>query len=122
MVGVGVALWAIGWFQVAGRATMDEQRAPLNLGILGLVVIGVAYARWFLTGRRAVGQRCRFLLGTVARPSPPMPRDAGADQFFGAERFYHRAGCLLAADRSWTAASRASHVGAGRVPCGSCKP
>jgi hypothetical protein len=122
LASVGVTLWAIGWFQVSGRASMDEQLAPLNLGILGLVVAGVGYTRWFLTGRRAVGERCRFLLGTAARPSPAVPRDAGADCFFGAERFYHRADCFLLANRGWAAASRAAHVEAGRIPCGVCKP
>ena len=37
-------------------------------------------------------------------------------------RFYHRAGCPMAADRNWSAATPSEHSIAGRTPCGMCRP
>jgi|GEM_PF-4101575 len=37
-------------------------------------------------------------------------------------RFYHRAGCPMAADRNWPAGTAVEHAHAGRTPCGMCTP
>jgi hypothetical protein len=37
-------------------------------------------------------------------------------------RFYHRADCVMAADREWSAATSGEHDQAGRTPCGMCRP
>jgi Ser/Thr protein kinase RdoA (MazF antagonist) len=81
-------------------------------------------------GLRAAAVRVRRLLG-----QPMADVDAGRDEsrpnaqstsevlVGGAKmRFYHRAGCPMAADRDWSAATSGEHDRAGRSPCGMCTP
>jgi hypothetical protein len=119
---VGGVIWAVGWWQMSGRASMTEQVAPMNLAVVGLAVIAVGQASWFLRGRRAVAHRRRTLLGAapVLPTGPAIVLDP--DHFAGRERLYHRAGCDMLTDRAWPPAARAEHEDAGRIPCGVCAP
>lgn len=121
LIAIGSILWFIGWFQVSDRAAMDDQIPPMNLAIVGILVVGFGQASWFLAGRRAVGARRCQLLGAEAKPSPQ--RAVVTDDLFaGAERLYHRLDCAMLADRGWTPTVRAAQESAGRTPCGVCKP
>jgi hypothetical protein len=119
-IAIGAILWFLGWYQVSDRAAMDSQIAPMNLAIVGVLIIGTGQASWFLAGRRAVGLRKRALLGADGKPSPT--RVVANDLFAGNERFYHRLDCGMVADRAWTSSPRAAHEQSGRTPCGVCKP
>jgi hypothetical protein len=120
LIAIGAILWFIGWYEVSDRAAMDDQIPPLNLAIVGVLIIGSGQASWFLAGRRAVGARRRVLLGAEAKPSPV--RVMTDDRFAGGERFYHRIDCAMLTDRHWSPTSRAAHEADGREPCGVCKP
>lgn len=121
LIAIGAILWAIGWYQVSDRAAMDDQIAPMNLAVIGVLIIGAGQASWFLTGRRAVGARRRALLGSQAKP-PRVALPVEDDRFAGRERFYHRLDCALVADRGWVPTSRSAQEAAGRVRCGVCVP
>ncbi len=126
LAAVGAVLWAVGWYRVAERPALDDQISPLNLAILGWLVIAVGYASWFTAGRRAVGARRRALLTFAAdlqeRVSVRAVPTTDADVFVGAERYFHRPQCAMVTDRSWAPHPPAEHERAGRVPCGLCVP
>jgi hypothetical protein len=122
LIAVGAVVWAVGWFQVAEKPAMDEQIAPLNVAVAGVVVIGAGQALWFLNGRRAVAERRRALLGESPAPVAAQAPAQGDELFAGSQRFYHRLECAMVVDRGWAAMIRATHEAAGRVPCGVCKP
>jgi hypothetical protein len=117
----GAIVWFIGWLEVSDRAALDDQIAPLNLAVVGVLIIGAGQAAWFLAGRRAVALRRRVLLGAEAKPSPVRVAVA-EDLFAGREHFYHRLDCAMLTERQWTATSRSVQEEAGRSPCGLCKP
>ena len=120
-VAVGLVVWMFGWFGVSGQAAFEGQIAPLNLAIVGVVLVGAGYAGWFLAGRRAVGARKRVLLAR----STDVAAAAGAvdpDGFVGSERLFHRVECAMSLDRSWAVRPRVDHERAGRRPCGVCRP
>lgn len=121
LIVIGAIVWFVGWYQVSERAAMDEQIAPMNLAIVGLLIIGAGQASWFLAGRRAVGARRRVLLGATAKPSP-VTLVAVSDLFAGRERLYHRLDCAMLTDRDWAPMPSAAHELQGRTPCGVCKP
>jgi hypothetical protein len=129
--GTAVGLSLIGlvysWYSVAGKATWNDQVAPLNLGIVSVVVTYGAGLSLLLAGRRSVGIRQVALLGeppVVAPGSHPTELVAHSDAVVsgpGLHR-YHRADCSMAAGKHFAAASRAEHETAGRTGCGVCRP
>ncbi len=129
LAAVGAVVWAVGWFGVSGEPALEDQIAPMNLAVVGVVLIGIGYSSWFLAGRRAVGTRRRAVLALVpevaAAPAPVGANTAitpPADGFLGSERLYHRPDCAMTADRAWEVEPRAVHERAGRTPCGVCRP
>jgi hypothetical protein len=129
---VGAVVWAVGWFGVSAEPALEDQIAPMNLAVVGVVLIGIGYSSWFLAGRRAVGTRRRAVLALVpeaaAAPTPVAAGTAGragtapVDGFLGSERLYHRPDCAMTTDRAWEVQPRAVHERAGRTPCGVCRP
>ncbi len=119
---LGGGIMVVGWWEISDRASMESQLAPLNVAVLGLVLIGAGQALWFLRGRQACGDRRRRLLGADVRPVVLPAAVADEDAFAGTERFYHRVDCAMVADRSWTPVPRVTHEHAGRTPCGVCAP
>ncbi|HEY1651506.1 MAG TPA: hypothetical protein VGG09_06450 [Acidimicrobiales bacterium] len=122
VMAIGGVVCFAGWWEVSTRASMAEQIMPLDLAIVGLVVIGAGQVLWFLRGRRAVHTRRWLLLGTAAAPRRAATVIAGDDRLAGTERFYHRLDCPMVDDRPWGATSRAAHEASGRIPCGVCIP
>jgi hypothetical protein len=126
LIAVGIMLWAIGWYQVAGRTTMKAQAGPMNLAIVGVVVAGVGQALWILDGRRRVGLRRRVLIGSaLRRPRPTSTaQDTAAGPLYSAEglHLYHRKDCPMGDGREWSPMTRGSQEATGRTPCGVCKP
>jgi hypothetical protein len=122
VVGLGCAVWAIGWYRVANEGAFDSQIAPLNVAVLGLVVACAAHLLWFLGGRRAVDFRRRLVLGDDAAPAERVTPAAELESYVGGERLYHRPECPMAQNRDWVASSRVEQKQSGRVPCGWCAP
>ncbi|GAA0631752.1 hypothetical protein GCM10009547_39500 [Sporichthya brevicatena] len=127
LVAVGAVVWAVGWFGVSGEPALSDQIAPMNVAVLGVILVGAGYASWFLAGRRAVGARRRVVLALVpdvaSAPAPDVRADdVRHDGFLGSGRLFHRSGCAMTADRAWVAEPRSVHEQAGRVPCGVCRP
>jgi hypothetical protein len=90
----------------------------------------MAVAERVSPGLRAAADRVRRLLGQSVTDrdgghdeSRPATRTTNDVLVGGPEmRFYHRAGCAMAADRDWSAAGLGEHDRAGRSPCGMCRP
>lgn len=130
LIVVGSLIWAVGWFRVAARASLEAQVAPMNVAVAGIVVVGIGQALWFMKGRRRVGDRRRVLLSLAPEwleRSPSRPTSAASavsesDWYVGNERFFHTPECPMTANRGWHALSRAQHVDAHRLPCGVCSP
>ena len=126
LVAVGCVVWALGWVGVSGEPALEDQIAPMNLAVVGVVLIGIGYSSWFLAGRRAVGTRRRAVLALVpevaAAPTPVAAGPPPADGFLGSERLYHRPDCAMTTDRAWEVQPLAVHERAGRTPCGVCRP
>lgn len=120
LIALGAILWAIGWYEVSDRAAMADQIPPMNLAVVGVLIIGAGQASWFLAGRRAVGLRRRALLGAEAKPG--VTAKVSPDLFAGTERFFHRLDCAMVSDRAWTPTPRAAHEAQGRTACGVCAP
>jgi hypothetical protein len=121
LAGIGGLLCVISWFRVSGDSAARDQLGMLNVSAVGLALVGVGYAQWFLAGRRACGVRRRLLL----TPAGHVPTTAAADAaelYVGSERFFHRMTCAMAGDRGWEAADKNEHLNAGRVACGVCTP
>jgi hypothetical protein len=122
VVAVGCLVWAIGWHRVAYQPAFAAQIAPMNVSIVGFVIVCAGQMLWFLGGRRAISDRRRVLLGSDATATPSGSAEQGEDRFAGSERFYHRLDCAMVGDRAWTPTPRAAQERAGRVPCGVCAP
>jgi hypothetical protein len=121
------------WYAVSGKASWDEQRLPLSLGIASLVVASFACLSLLLAGRRAIGLRRVALLGDLPVSPVRAQRTAEAvnsspsatsDRLVGADGLvrYHRDDCALVSGRCYPEARRAQHHAVGRLPCGVCQP
>jgi hypothetical protein len=127
-VGVGTVGLVGSWYAVSGRATWAEQVAPMNVGLVAVLVVFAAGASLLMDGRRTIGVRRIALLGEPA-PLPSWAAQAAAPThgltgFVAGPglRHYHRADCTLAAGKPFSSASREVHEAAGHTRCGVCQP
>ena len=67
LLGLGAILTAA-WFAASGSASITQQAAWLNLGIVGLVVFGVGNCLWLVAVRGAVAERRASLVWLDAGP------------------------------------------------------
>ena len=121
VLALGAVLVAAGWFFAAGRADAGDQLVFVSLALIGTLVGLAAVIGWVVRGRRAISTRRALLLGT---PPPPKAETARAAELVAAPtgKWFHRADCLLAYGRAWSAAPRAAHEKAGRLSCPGCRP
>ena len=120
-LGAGAAVVVVAWFIASGKSEPADQIPYAALSVFGGLLGMYGVFAWVTRGRRLIGERARFLLGTA----PPEEVDvASAETLVGGRdhTWYHRADCLLAVSRHWPAAARAVHEAAGRRPCPACKP
>ena len=120
------------WYDVAGKATWDDQVVGMNVGLAALVASNAAGVLFLIAGRRAVGVRRMALLGDPAPevlvPTQPHPAHdlltAPADALVAGEGLthYHRADCPMAVHKSFVAAPRSEHERTGHAACGVCRP
>ncbi len=121
LMAVGGVVWFVGWWQVAHGVAMDEQIVPLNVAVIGLILVGAGQAWFFLRGRRTIRSRRSALLAVYrSRPVARPERAVAVDGFVGGPRFFHRPDCAMTSGRSWVLAARAEQEQAGRTPCGVC--
>lgn len=121
LIAVGCVVWAIGWYAVADEPDFGRQVGPMNIAVVGFVIVCTGQMVWFLGGRRAVNDRRRVLLGSDA-VAAAVGVELDEDSFAGSERFYHRLDCSMVDGRAWAPTSRDAHERAGRVACGVCAP
>lgn len=131
---VGLVLYAVAWYLASGQAHSAAQMGPVNLGVAGLVVFGVANAMWLMRGHRAVRSRARTSAVSPALPDPPQDRIGGISPGavpIGSEGVlvageegvhYHRLECPMIHGRDWSPNSRHAHEATGKRPCGICRP
>jgi hypothetical protein len=116
----GHVICGAGWWMVHQRSTFDGRITPIEIAVLGLVLVIFADVSWLLRARFALLTRRRALLDDmVDEPaaviaSPPAVVVGGS----GLER-YHRPSCPLAAGKQWPVLE---DRGRDRQPCGVCKP
>jgi hypothetical protein len=120
MIG-GAALIAWSWVLVAGRDDAGAQLAPLGLSMAGAGLGFAASLMWLGQGRRSVRALSWLLLGSVEGVATDVA--VAHDLVAGpAARYFHRADCLLVAERAFPVAPRPAHDQAGRQPCPACRP
>ena len=121
VLAVGAVLVLAGWFFAAGRADAGDQLVFVSLALIGALVGLAAVIGWVVRGRRLISTRRGLLLGS---PPPPRAELARAAELVAAStgKWFHRADCLLALGRDWSAAPRAEHESAGRLACPGCRP
>jgi hypothetical protein len=127
LIASGVLVWFVGWYQLAGKASSDEQTSSLNVAILGVLLAGGGQLCWVLDGRRTVGRRRRGLLKDSdgvesVSPAAEVSRTPAEPWLAGGDRYYHRPDCALASGRELQRATRGEHENAGRSACGVCAP
>jgi hypothetical protein len=118
---VGAVLVLAGWFFAAGRADAGDQLVFVSVALIGALVGLAAVIGWVVRGRRVISARRGLLLGTAP---PAKAEGARAVELVAAStgKWFHRADCLLAHGRDWSAAPRAEHESAGRLSCPGCRP
>ena len=121
VLAIGAILVAAGWFFAAGRADAGDQLVFVSLALVGSLVGLAATIGWVVHGRRLISIRRSLLLGT---PPPPRAETARAVDLIAAPtgKWFHRADCLLAHGRAWSASPRTAHESAGRQACPGCRP
>jgi len=127
---VGLIGIAVAWWGASGTTDQLVQIPWVNLGVVGVIVLGLGNCSWLLAGRRAVGERRRQLLeglsaapSVVPRAEPPARNGTGPRPVWApGMAHYHRADCQLALGKAAVAATVATHERRGRVPCGMCRP
>lgn len=133
MSAIGFVLYAVAWYLAADQAASNAQMGWVNLGVVGLVLFGVANTMWLMRGHRAVRARTRASVSDAhpvavspSRKTAPAFSALGADldgQLVAGEgAHYHRAECPMAQGRAVTAMGRSAHEAGGRRPCGICRP
>ena len=127
LVGLGLLL---GGLQGTRHTTDPEQLVVwMNVAAVGLVLALGGNAVFLLSGLRQVG---RLRTALLVRPDtdttqllPPVAapaRAAAALVATPAMTRFHLASCPAAAGKPVSAAPLAEHIGAGRRPCGMCRP
>jgi len=121
LLAVGGVLVLAGWFFSAGRADAGDQIVFVSVALVGALVGLAAVVGWVVHGRRMISARRGLLLGS---PPPPEAVGALATDLVAAPtgKWFHRADCLLAHGRDWSAAPRAEHESASRLACPGCRP
>lgn len=125
MASIGFVLLLGSWLRTSAVAEFDRQLPWVNCGGFGVVVGGVALARWVLIGRQRVTARGRELFGEISEGGRRMTEEVGpSGEFVATDDMtrYHRGHCLLVARKAAHAQSLAAHRSAGRRPCEVCRP
>jgi hypothetical protein len=124
--GIGFVTLFVAWWGVSGTAEISAQVTWINGGVGGLLVLGTGNCIWLLAGRRALGERCGWLLGHLGQlPVGASVQDNGAaPEVVSAPGMahYHRPDCQLVIGKRATPESAAERRRHGRRPCGMCCP
>jgi hypothetical protein len=119
----GLVMIFVAWYNASGSGHLATLVAWTNLGVGGIIVSGTANALWLLSGRRAVGERRRWLVEEPAPMPDEIPQTKGLRLLAGPGMTrFHLENCPLVVGKAATAASRQQHVADGRRPCGVCEP
>jgi hypothetical protein len=74
---LGAVLIVVAYLEAADEARLDDQLGWVNLGVVGLLVAGVGAGALLLAGRRAIGLRRLRLLRDAAPPTTAAPMARG---------------------------------------------
>ena len=134
MVAAGGVAIVAGWYLASGTPHYSQAIGYTNVAVVGMLVAAWGHAIMLLRGRRSVGERRRELLRDVIGQDPASSgllraQELGSDTGPAASlvagegmKHFHRLGCPLAQGRDWREVSLEEHLGAGRTPCGVCRP
>ena len=122
---VGVALWCLAWFAVAGERALGRQVGWISTGTIAVAMVFAGEAVWLRRGRAAVAQRLRRaldvrLVGSLAPVDAPVMSPQRSLVAGEGLHLYHLADCPIAEGRAWALSSKAVHEAGGRVPCRIC--
>lgn len=141
---VGVCLAVAGWWGTSVSRSEGAAFGWLNLGVVGVLVVGLGNGWWLARGRRIVSLARRQVLRSP-QLAPAVASCAGARvrrgdrEIDGTVRaaqpvsngqlvaspnmsLYHRDSCRLAQAKDVRVASRSRHERDGRTPCEVCLP
>jgi hypothetical protein len=125
---IGLALVFVAWFCGADALHVESQVRWLNVGIAGVIAIGVGNLLWLITCRRAIGELRRLVVPLASSVVPAAPLAGAADDVdarlvssANMTRF-HLTSCPFVAGKRVRAATEAAHARAGRRPCDLCAP
>lgn len=130
---VALVVIVSGWYNIAGKASWNDQVTTMNIALASLVIAQSAGIGLLLAGRRSIGLRRVMLLGEASQDYVPASQASAVGAPTGAasatvlvgeagRTHYHRADCAMAAGRDWPAASELELQRAGLTPCGVCRP
>ena len=123
---VGVVLLGVAWFGVSGTANQKREVVWIAVGILALVITGIAQAGLLLDALTKVRARRLAVLidaGALAdaRLAPVGTAAASLRVAVVNGRHHHAPDCVFVlGKRGLIVASAEEHVIAGRTPCGAC--
>ena len=131
VTGLAAALLALcgGYLGSSQEASLGDQYPWVALGIGGVVLSGVAHARWLLAGFAAVRLRERQLLTRMEQLAPEnaVPKGQRSQRTHlavsgSAMTRYHEASCLAVMGREVQERAIVDFAAEGRSPCGLCQP
>jgi hypothetical protein len=126
LAALGLLAMVVGWYQAAGRLRVEDQVSWAVLSVAGTTAVGLVTVLLVLAERRAVEQRLRGVLDSVAERHGSTAERAVASDTAAAlvatddMGRYHRPSCRLTHGKPVRASERAAHEAAGRRPCGIC--
>jgi ABC-type transport system involved in cytochrome c biogenesis permease component len=124
-VGLAALLLVLSWIGASDTTEVAAQVRWLNVGVVGILVLGAATAAMTMAGRQAVGRRRQRLLPDLSAPLAfPTAVPGAADRIVAVPRMrrYHVASCPLVAGKAARGATVAEHRRSGLEPCGICQP
>lgn len=139
---IGATCILANWWRAADTADLAANLSSAGLGIVGVVVAGLADGLWLLTARGAIARRRVRLSARVGGWAAPLdtpalrvaapaearpatrPAPAATPGLIAVEgaTLYHRPDCPLVSRKRTAVADRRSHEANGLRPCGVCEP
>lgn len=123
--GAGLVVVVVAAFGADQSGSLGRQVIWLNVGIAGVIALGVGNLLWLITCRRAIGELRRTLLPhvrTVLTDAGARSAEPAGDRWVAGASMtrFHRPGCAFVAGKPVRVASEATHRRQGRRPCDLC--
>lgn len=129
MLVIGAVVVFVAWWGTSGTADVSAQQMWVNVGVVGVAIVGCGNGVWLLTGMRALGEKRRDVVASLGSSLATL---VGEETVGGAPsrepvtapgmRFFHDPRCPFVTGKQVRAATPSAHQRAGRHPCRICQP